>query len=344
MFVCVLFFYVVFLLKTKINFLAPWLQVGVISFIFFALGFLSLPAIAYSNRCSSWRNLYIWTSVPTIFYCVVIRFVVRESPRWLFVEGRAEDAIATLKGLSQTNHHEILAMKYFSSMPLGQDRTPNVSLYSAIKILVEKKWCFRRLLAVMTIGFGIGMFYYGMPLALGDLSFNLYLSVTFNPLSELPSSLVTYLVVGKMNRKSSLLLFSIISGIFSLMCVLKGRVCTRLQIGFEIVSFLSACTADNILLLFTVELFPTCVRNSALSMVRQALVFGGVFGPLLAAAGKRNGLLSYGVFGVVIACLSLFAVYLPETRGRALCDKIDEEEHKLDHKAGDSNIGPNGLC
>lgn len=229
-----------------------------ISFIFFALGFLSLPAIAYSNRCSSWRNLYIWTSVPTIFYCVVIRFVVRESPRWLFVQGRAEDAIATLKGLSQTNHHEILTMKYFSSMPLGQDRTPNVSLYSAIKILVEK---FSAIVTVMTIGFGIGMVYYGMPLALGDLSFNLYLSVTFNALSELPSSLVTYLVVGKMNRKSSLLLFSIISGIFSLMCVLKGRVCTRLQIGFEIVSFLSACTADNILLLFTVELFPTCVRN-----------------------------------------------------------------------------------
>lgn len=216
-------------------------------------------------------------------------------------------------------------MKYFSSLALGRE-TPNANLYSAIKILIQKKWCFWRLMAVMTIGFGISMVYYGMLLALGDLSFNLYLSVTFNALSELLSSLVTFYIVGKMNRKSSLLLFSIISGIFNVMCVLKGRILTRLQIGLEIFSLFSACTADNILLIFTVELFPTCVRNSALSMVRQALVFGGVFSPVLAAAGRRNSFLSYGVFGVVIACLSLFAVCLPETRGRALCDTVDEED------------------
>ncbi|GMN60704.1 hypothetical protein TIFTF001_029805 [Ficus carica] len=100
----------------------------------------------------------------------------------------------------------------------------------------------------------------------------------------------------------------------------------------EVSASACACTADNIPLIFTVELFPTCVRNSALSMVRQALVFGGVFSPVLAAAGRRNSFLSYGVFGVVIACLSLFAVCLPETRGRALFDTVDEEDqHK--HKS-----------
>ncbi|KAF3448796.1 hypothetical protein FNV43_RR09509 [Rhamnella rubrinervis] len=55
-------------------------QVGVIGFFCFTLGFLSLPAIAYINRGSSWRILYLWTSVPTIIYCIVIHYSVRESP------------------------------------------------------------------------------------------------------------------------------------------------------------------------------------------------------------------------------------------------------------------------
>ena len=64
----------------------------------------------------------------------------------------------------------------------------------------------------MVIGFGVGMVYYGMPLGLGNLSFNLYLSVTFNALSEIPSSLFTILLLGNLNRKYSVLAFTMISG------------------------------------------------------------------------------------------------------------------------------------
>ena len=180
----------------------------------------------------------------------------------------------------------------------------------------------------MVIGFGIGMVYYGMPLGLGNLSFNLYLSVTFNALSEIPSSLFIILLIGKLNRKFSVPAFTMISGIFRVMCALKGQVWTRFQIGLEQISFFSACTASNILLIFTIELFPTCVRNSAAMSVRQALVFGGVFGSMLVAVERKKGISSYGVFGLVIGCCGLLAVCLPETRGRALCDTMDEEEHK----------------
>jgi len=57
-------------------------------------------------------------------------------------------------------------------------------------------------------------------------------------------------------------------------------------------------------------------------------VFGGVFGPMLVAAERRDGISSYVVFGLVIGCCGLFAVCLPETKGRALFDNMDEEEHR----------------
>ncbi|CAB4276925.1 unnamed protein product [Prunus armeniaca] len=64
-------------------------------------------------------------------------------------------------------------------------------------------------------------------------------------------------------------------------------------------------------------------------MVRQAVVLGGVFSPMLAAAGRANGgFLSYGVFGVVVGVCGLFALCLPETRGCGICDTMDEQEYK----------------
>ncbi|GLT31995.1 hypothetical protein SLA2020_066920 [Shorea laevis] len=300
-------------------------QVGVIGFFCFTLGFLSLPAMAYINRGSSWRTLYLWSSVPTIFYCILVRLLVHESPRWLFVRGRKEEAAATLKSMAATR--DDVATMSFSNVKLEQG-TSDADLFSAIKILLEKRWAFQRLSAVMFTGFGIGMVYYGMPLGLGNLQFDLYLSVTFNASSELPASLITFFLIGKLSRKWSLLGFTILSGICSILCVVMGKVSGNLQVALELISFFSACSAFNMELIYTIELFPTCVRNSALSMVRQALVLGGVFSPVLVAAGRSNGFLSYGVFGVVVGLCGLTVLGLPETRGGTLSDTIDEEENK----------------
>ncbi|KAL0353366.1 UNVERIFIED_CONTAM: Organic cation/carnitine transporter 3 [Sesamum angustifolium] len=141
------------------------------------------------------------------------------------------------------------------------------------------------------------------------------------------ASLLTFLLIGKLDRKGSVLGLSLFSGVCSVCCVLvRWKV---LQIILELMSFFSACTAFDIVLIFTLELFPTCVRNSAVAMVRQALVLGGALSPVLVAAGRKNGLLmSYGVFGVTISICGLFVVFLPETRGRFLSDTMEEEEHK----------------
>ncbi|GLU05102.1 hypothetical protein SLE2022_222210 [Rubroshorea leprosula] len=301
-------------------------QVGVLGFFCFTFGFLSLPAIAYINEGSSWRTLYLWTSVPAIFYCILVRFFVHESPRWLFIRGRKEEAVSTLKSMSTAG--DGVATMSFSNVKLEQQGTMNADLFSAIKDLVEKPWAFRRLTVVMLTGLGMGTVYYGMPLGLGNLNFNLYLSVTLNALSELPASLVTFFLIKKLGRKSSIIGFTILSGICSILCVVTEKVSGDLQMALELISFFSACTAFDVGLIYTLELFPTCVRNSALSMVRQALVLGGVFSPVLVAAGRTNGLWSFGVFGVAIGLCGLPVLILPETKGRTLSDTMDEEENK----------------
>ncbi|KAI4333258.1 hypothetical protein L6164_018091 [Bauhinia variegata] len=122
--------------------------------------------------------------------------------------------------------------------------------------------------------------------------------------------------------------FTFLSGVCSILSIMEGKPWMKLQIWFELVSFFSACTAFDIYLIYTTELFPTCVRNSAISMARQAVVFGGAFGPVLLAAGRGHKILCYGVFGLVIEFSGVFVISLPENKGRALSDTLNEEENK----------------
>ncbi|KAL0443109.1 UNVERIFIED_CONTAM: Organic cation/carnitine transporter 3 [Sesamum latifolium] len=302
-------------------------KVGIIGFICFTLGFLSLPVIAFSLQGSSWRLIYLWTCVPSVLYSIAVFFLVRESPRWLFIKGRKEEFAETLRTIAAPANRSSLTQSFFGRCADWEEKKQETDIFSALKILGEKGWSCRRLVAVMVVGFGIGIIYYGMPLGLGNLSFDLYLSVTLNAISEFPASLLTFLLIGKLDRKGSVLGLSLFSGVCSVCCVLvRWKV---LQIILELLSFFSACTAFDIVLIYTLELFPTCVRNSAVAMVRQALVLGGALSPVLVAAGRKNGLLmSYGVFGVTISICGLFVVCLPETRGRVLSDTIEEEERK----------------
>ncbi|XP_057949281.1 organic cation/carnitine transporter 3-like [Malania oleifera] len=291
-------------------------QVSIIGFFCFTLGFLSLPAIAFINRGSSWRLLYLWTSIPTLFYCVLIHFFVRESPRWLFVQGRREEAIATLKSIAAKKN---LTVSFSGVEPIIND-----DARSSLELLLGKRWALRRLSGVMAVGFGLGIVYYGMPLAVGSLPFDLYLSVTLNALAEFPASLATLLLIRRLSRRSGVAAFCGVSGVCSVACAWAGGAWT---VGLELASFFSACTAFNVVFIYTVELFPTCVRNLAMAMVRQAVVVGGVFSPAVVAAGRRKGWWwSYGVFGVMIGCCGLFAMCLPETKGRLLSDTMAEEE------------------
>jgi hypothetical protein len=173
------------------------------------------------------------------------------------------------------------------------------------------------------------MVYYGMPLAVGNLGFNIYLAVVFNALTEIPAYVATYFLEN-CRRKPSVLVFSIASGVCCIMCVVVGPGLPEIRVGLAMASFFSACTAFNVFFVYILELFPTSVRNTASSLVGQATVFGNVFTPFLISVGRKNDIFSYGVFGLVIMLSCFMLLGLPETRGLALCDTMDQQEKKDD--------------
>ncbi|KAL3498844.1 hypothetical protein ACH5RR_041576 [Cinchona calisaya] len=302
-------------------------QVGIIGFFCSTLGFLSLPALAYFNRFYSWRSLYLLTSIPAIVYCLLIQFCVYESPKWLIEQGKLGEALAVLN----THAHypdcndSGFSMKYYKNKNQTRKVDSNQSL---ITTLLKNKSVLQQLILAMSVGFGIGMVYYGIPLGVGNLDFNIYLSAAFNALLEIPSAALTF-YLAKCRRRCSLLALSTVSGVCGIACILVGK-WKGLQMGLELTSFFSACAAFNLLLIYAVEIFPTSTRNSALSMVWQAIVLSGAISPLvIAIAEDYNKILPHFVFGVLILILGSLVIFLPETMSgnHSITLAEQEEEH-----------------
>ncbi|KAJ4706008.1 Organic cation/carnitine transporter [Melia azedarach] len=199
-------------------------------------------------------------------------------------------------------------------------RSEEDNYFSAIKDSFGKRWALKRLLIVMVLSFSLGMMFYG--------AFNMYLAVTFNALMEFPSYLITFFFVEKANRRTCLLAFSVTSGICNVDSAIVDNEMKGIKIVLELGAYFCVCAAYNVLLIYSIELFPTCVRNTAATMVEQSQAFGAIFSPMLISASRGKESLSYGVFGVVLICCGFFVACLPETRGQTLRDTMDQQECK----------------
>ncbi|KAH7675495.1 Major facilitator protein [Dioscorea alata] len=299
-------------------------KVSAIGFILFSLGFLSLPVMAYFTRESSWRNLYLLISIPSLCYIILLYFLVQESPRWLFVRGRTKEAIQVLKKNIGSAQGETLEYSDLTNLDFVAKETCNMGTYSSLKMMWERKWAFWRMLSLAIIGFGCGVAYYGMPLGVGTLGVNLYLSISFNALIEIPAALFIFFLIGKMKRKTLVVVFSMVSAVCSVSCVFPKM--RSVRTGMEVVAFFATVVTFNVVLIYCMELFPTSVRNTAMSFTRQAIAFGCCAAPMMAVAGREKEFWSYGLFGFIIGGCGLFSLCLPETRGKKIYDTMEEQE------------------
>ncbi|XP_057525522.1 organic cation/carnitine transporter 2-like [Amaranthus tricolor] len=307
-------------------------QIVMLGFISSSLGLLVLTGIAYIAKDSSWRILYLYTSIPGLIFTVISYFFMYESPRWLLLQGRDQDAINVLKSLGGPKTHQMSPSLNIIIKYTQQQKgvcTISTNPYASLKILIGRSWAAKRLMASMLLAFGIGLMYFGMFLGVGSLGSNIYTTSVYHSLLSLSSSFLAFLYwIPKCNRRISLIGYCSLSGGMSIALSIlgRGRVNHEITLGMELVSMFSACMAYNMVMLYIIELFPTCVRSSASQLVRQATNLGTVLDPILVLLGSGNMIYSYGVFGLAMLLCGFLVIWLPETRGKVLCDTMEEQE------------------
>ncbi|OMO50230.1 General substrate transporter [Corchorus capsularis] len=318
-------------------------QVGQYGFFFFTAGFLSLPFIAHPTR-SCWRNLYKIISLPPLMYTILLVPFVPESPRWLLVKGRNREALDVLERFARLNSKK-LPDNLHLIIPSQSDQNGNQGESERESKKKESlwtvKWAAKRMITVIVAGFGVGFVYYGIQLNVENLNFNLYFTVVLNALMEIPAIFIGSLLLSITKRRLLFSLSAILAGVSCLLCIIfssKAKASYQYhsrgswaQLTIEAIGFMAASIAFDVMLIYCVELFPTNVRNFAVSVLRQALMLGASLAPLLVVVGRLSPSLSFLVFGAFSIISGILSLWLPETKNAPLYEtlKQQEEEEKL---------------
>jgi OCT family organic cation transporter-like MFS transporter 4/5 len=303
-------------------------QVGQYGFFFFTAGFLALPPMAYVTQ-SSWRETYVLISALPLVYCIGILPLVSDSPRWLAMKGRTDEAMEILSNMAKLNGNRIPDHIVIARDLKSQETSKSKSLWSA-------RWARWRMILVMAVGVGIGLAYYGIQLNVENLNFDLYFTVALNALMEIPAVLGGSLLLAWVDRRILVASCAILAGLSCIICTLfhqsggvdvaSHRSSNWAQLIAESIGFMVMSLAFDVMYIYSVELFPTNVRNVAVSMLRQALMSGAALAPLLVILGRINASLSFLVFGLVGIASGLLTLCLPETRNRPLYETLEQQE------------------
>lgn len=203
----------------------------------------------------------------------------------------------------------------------------------------------------MLAGFGVGFVYYGVQLNVENLNFNLYVSVAINAVMEIPAVVIGTFLLGFTNRRLLLSVSSYIAAVSSILCTFfshKGGTSKVQnnhgggswgQLIIEGIGFMGASTTFDILYIYCVELFPTNVRNFAVSMLRQAIMLGASVAPLLVVLGRLSPSLSFLVFGGFAISSGVLSMWLPETRNAPLYETLKQQEEEEKHSWISHNDG-----
>uniref|UniRef100_UPI00398EB25B solute carrier family 22 member 2-like n=1 Tax=Pristiophorus japonicus TaxID=55135 RepID=UPI00398EB25B len=295
--------------------------VGIINQMCFSFGVMLLPAIAYFMP--AWRSLQLMTTAPNFIF-LIYYWLMPESPRWLLSRKKKEEAMKILRKVAKKNK------KTFSTkIETVEIEDCDEQLKSpSVKDLVKTPQIRKNTLILMFNWFTSAVVYLGLVMRLGIMGGNIYLNFFISGLVEIPSAIIIVLLVDRIGRRFPFAIGNLLAGASCLITAfipddlfwLKASIASLGKLGITI-AFLMVCFVNT-------ELYPTFLRNFAVSVCSAMCDIGGVVAPFLlyrlAAIWTEMPLVVFGVIAFIAGGLVLL---LPETMGITLPETIEDAEN-----------------
>ncbi|XP_039484490.1 carcinine transporter isoform X2 [Drosophila santomea] len=301
--------------------------VTVMTCTFYTSGIMLLSVVTYLER--DWVRLSYITSLPFYAYFLYM-FVMPESPRWLLMRGRLEEALKILERMAKVNGREFpeavhlkleaqirrdklkKQKKKMANVGLADlCRTPNMRLKT---ILITLSW-----FANETVYLGLS--YYGP--ALGT---NQYVSFFLSAVVELPSYLCCWYFMDTWGRRWPLSLSMILGGVACVITVMLPDDAVDETLVLYLVSKALLSASFLIIYPFAGELYPTQVRGIGIGASSYIGGLGLIGIPFITYLGKDNLKLPLVIMGFLSMLGGMTGLRLPETLHHRLPQTIEEGE------------------
>ncbi|NWS70463.1 S22A3 protein, partial [Crotophaga sulcirostris] len=292
--------------------------VGIVIQMFFTLGIMILPGIAY--LIPTWQGIQLAISLPNFLF-LLYYWMVPESPRWLLTRKKGEKALKIMHNIAK--HNGKYLSPHYAEITISNEEVSNPSFLDLVRTPRMRRYT----LILMYAWFTSALIYQGLVMRLGIVGGNLYLDFFISGAVELPAAILILVTIDRIGRRLPFGISNIVAGIACLVTAFLPEDIPWLKTTVATLGRLGITMAFEIVYLVNTELYPTTLRNFGVSLCSSLCDLGGIIAPFLlfrlAAIWLELPLIIFSILAVVCGLLVLL---LPETKGISLPETVEDVE------------------
>ncbi|KAI4470609.1 solute carrier family 22 member [Holotrichia oblita] len=293
---------------------------GTILQMFFSVGYMLTALFAYYIH--NWRYLQIAITIPGVAF-----FVTGESTRWLLTKNRINEAKKGIQIAAKENKvtisDEQLDILLMSDIKPINKEDKEATILDIFKHSNLRK----RSLIIFFDWFANSLTYYGLSWNTNNLGGNDYLNFVISGAVEIPAYTSLIFTLNRWGRKIILCGCMVTAGVALLLTLAVPAEHHWLVVALAMISKFAITASYGTIYIFSVEQFPTIIRNAGLGAGSTSARVGSVLAPIInimAEFWTPLPLIVYGSLTLAAGCLSLV---LPETLNQELPETIEDGEN-----------------
>lgn len=301
-----------------------WAFTGTLTSMTFAVGISLFGALGYLIR--PWRSLATAANSSGVLV-FLLSVTLPESPRWLYSQGRTEEAEEVLRLMAMRNGNSASRLML---QRVGAKPGPNGRRSEGVLALLLHPVLRLRTLVLMYVWYACSLVYYGLTLGAGETSGNRFVNVAMYGLVELPAYPLCIYFINKhwAGRRKTMACFL---GLAGAACLLTMFIPENAEMFVSVTSLalvgkLMVSAAFNITYVYTAELYPTVIRNAGLGVCSMSCRFGGILAPFVPSMRAVHQSMPFTVFCLSGLSAAGLGLLLPETLNQPSAETMEELE------------------
>lgn len=254
-------------------------------------------------------------------------WVMDESPRWLWMQGKTNEAIQIVsKGVKMNKRGIALDAQYYLSKAKSTVSQHTETVSVGIGNLFKTPNLRSKTINVCLCWFANSLVYYGLSLSAGKLYGNPYLILFLMGLVEFPSYIIIIFILDRLGRRSITSSLMLAGGIC---CITAAFIAQGSTTATTIVMLGKLFIAGSFAVIYnySAELFPTVVRNSAMGLGSMSARLSGALTPLITLLDSFDPTIPAVIFGVIALLSGFWVMFLPETMNQPMPQSIADGEN-----------------
>ncbi|XP_026169891.1 solute carrier family 22 member 13-like isoform X2 [Mastacembelus armatus] len=268
--------------------------------LFGAVGQCILAGLVYAVR--DWRLAQLITAAPAAVAIIYIWFIP-ESARWLLGRGRTDEAKQLIIKAAAINKRTV------PDSLLDKIAVKDVRHKGGIKIIFKSPVLTKYFFILILAWFSLSLSIYSLYFDMGNLGFNIFMTQLLFGAIEIPALILCMWLLEVFGRK---ILY----------------IATLLSAGLSCILIIAVPPAATTCGVFTQELFPTSVRQTATALGAISGRIGALLAPLLKFSAIYHWTIPITIFSSLTLVSGALGFMLSETKNKELPDSADEAENR----------------